>query len=57
MVKEAVVKEAVVKGLLGDGAELKSHLGQSPQAGSVVGEMVDEGLVTASQLQAMGASN
>ncbi|KAH7360415.1 hypothetical protein BKA65DRAFT_184467 [Rhexocercosporidium sp. MPI-PUGE-AT-0058] len=53
---EAAVKEALVKGLLGDGKELKIAVEQFPRGGALLAEMVDEGLATGRQLESMGVS-
>ena len=48
------MKDALVKGLLGDAEELKQYAAK--RGGPVLAEMVDEGLVTVAQLQGMGIS-
>ncbi|PVH88923.1 hypothetical protein DL98DRAFT_159187 [Cadophora sp. DSE1049] len=51
---EAEVKDALVKGLLGDGEELKKLAAK--RGGPLLAEMVDEGLVTVAQLESLGIS-
>ncbi|KAH7409413.1 hypothetical protein BKA64DRAFT_664886 [Cadophora sp. MPI-SDFR-AT-0126] len=51
---EAEVKDALVKGLLGDGEELRKLAAK--RGGPVLAEMVDEGLVTVAQLDRMGVN-
>ncbi|KAK0110478.1 hypothetical protein ONS96_002087 [Cadophora gregata f. sp. sojae] len=51
---DAEVKDALVKGLLGDGDELKQLAAK--RGGPLLAEMVDEGLVTVAQLKSMGIS-
>lgn len=48
---EAQVKEALVKGLLGDAGELKNALKQVQRGEALLSEMLEEGLVTDQQLE------
>jgi hypothetical protein len=53
-VKEAVVKEAVVKGVRGDGVGMWGLLGGVEGVERILGEAVEDGVVTAGQLQGLG---
>lgn len=48
------MKECLARGLLGQGAALNMAVEKLPKSRALVAEMVDEGLVTSSQLAGMG---
>lgn len=49
-----MVKQYLAQGLLGDSKPLMSATKESPESQALIIEMVDEGLVSESQLLAMG---
>ncbi|KAL2074641.1 hypothetical protein VTL71DRAFT_8419 [Oculimacula yallundae] len=54
---EAALKEALVKGLLGNGEEMKIGIKQTQRGTALVAELLEEGLVTNEQLDRMDIKN
>jgi hypothetical protein len=52
--REARVKEALVKGIRGDGEGMRGLLGGMGGVEKIVGDAVEDGVLTAGQLQQLG---